>query len=232
MAMAEVMEFYVNQIASLDVEGSTFRDTHVGHHIKSRAQETVVRNSVLDDGQGDASYSVDLPNGGRVLLEGNTFTQTGLRGINTTMVAYGAEGNLHSENSLLVKNNLFIDDHANGKGVHNHTDTAVILQGNTFQNVETEVVGPHEFIDAGAADPAVDDGTITVEGAMGDGLASDGSAETLPDTSDEGFFPGNLFTCTTKKSNDAMQSDPDDGLVNAHEGSEGIGSEGGVGDWW
>ena len=231
---------YVNQIASLDVADSTFRDTHVGHHIKSRAQETVVRNSVLDDGQGDASYSIDLPNGGRALLEGNTLTQTDLSGINTTMVAYGAEGDLHSENSLLIKNNAFIDHHAKGKGIDNHTDTPVILQGNTFQNVETEVVGPHEYIDAGAANPAVDDRTTTAEdtvidGLVNDGLVDDGGGETagtLLGTSNEGVRPKDLFTYTTKNSNDSTQSGPADVLVDAHESNDGVGLDGGIGDWW
>ncbi len=228
---------YVNQIASLDVAGSTFRDTNVGHHIKSRAQETTVRDSTIDDGQGNASYSVDLPNGGRAILEGNTLIQTDLPGINTTMVAYGAEGNLHSQNSFLIKNNLFIDHHANGKGVYNHTDTAIILQGNTFQDVETEVVGPHEFIDAGAPDanPAADDGTPTAEDTAIDSLANDSSAETadnVTDTPNEGFSPENLFTYTTKNGSRGTESDVTDVLVNAHDCSEGIGSDGGAGDWW
>lgn len=148
---------YVNQIARLDVDDSSFRDTKVGHHIKSRALETSIRESLIDDGRGNASYSVDLPNGGRALLEGNTLIQSA-ETENTAMVAYGAEGNLHGENSFLIKDNRFIDHHPSGKGIHNHTDTVIILQGNTFEDVETEVVGPHRFVDAGAPDTAPETG--------------------------------------------------------------------------
>jgi hypothetical protein len=214
---------YVNQIARLDVQGSTFRDTNVGHHIKSRAQETTVRDSMLDDGRGDASYSIDLPNGGRAILEDNTLTQTSLSE-NPAMVAYGAEGNLHSQNSLLIKNNTFIDNHPNGKGIYNHTDTTVTLHGNTFQDVETEVVGPHQFIDEDAANPAGADGTTTAEDTIDDGSANDGltddssaeSANDLIDGADKGVLPRDLF----------------DMFVNDQDGHDGDGSNGSAGDWW
>ena len=68
---------YVNKVASLLVEDSTFRDTKVGHHIKSRAAETTVLGSMLDDGAGNASYSVDLPNGGRGVIEGTLKVMAG-----------------------------------------------------------------------------------------------------------------------------------------------------------
>lgn len=138
---------YVNRIANLTVEDSVFRDTKVGHHIKSRAEQTTILNSTIDDGGGDASYSVDLPNGGQAVLEGNTIIQTALANINNTMVAYGAEGNPHSENSLLVKGNTFVDHHAKGKGVKNFTDVVVVLENNDFQDVETIAVGPHEIVE-------------------------------------------------------------------------------------
>jgi hypothetical protein len=201
---------YVNQIARLDVQSSIFRDTNVGHHIKSRAQQTTVRDSILDDGQGDASYSIDLPNGGRAILEDNTLIQTSLSE-NPAMVAYGAEGDLHSQNSLLIKNNTFIDNHANGKGIYNHTDTAVTLQGNTFQDVETEVVGPHQFIDEGAANPAGAAGTTTAEDTVDDGLAND-----LIKASHE----------------EVLLRDLSEMFVNDQDGHEEGGSNGSADGWW
>jgi hypothetical protein len=94
--------------------------------------------------------------------------------------------------------------------------------------------GPHDFIDAGGTHLAVDDGTITAENAVIDSLAGDGGAETtdiLFDASNEGSSPRDLFSYTTKNSNDGTQSGPADGLVNAHDGSDGAGPDGGVGDW-
>jgi hypothetical protein len=213
---------YVNQIARLDVEGSTFRDTKVGHHIKSRAQETTVRDSILDDGQGDASYSIDLPNGGRAILEDNTLTQTSLSE-NPAMVAYGAEGNLHSQNSLLIKNNTFIDNHGNGKEIYNHTDTAVTLQGNTFQDVETEVVGSHQFIDEGAANPAGDDGTTSAEDTTNDSLADDGLA-------DDGSTTDELAGGSVNGSTTTAEDTTDSGSANDEAVNEDLASNSGAND--
>lgn len=53
------------RIARLDVFSCVFRDTHVGHHIKSRARTTFVRDSRIEDGPtGTASYLIELPDGG------------------------------------------------------------------------------------------------------------------------------------------------------------------------
>ena len=60
---------YVNAIAKLDVSDTTFSGTNVGHNIKSRALQTTVTDTVLDDGiSGTTSYAIDLPNGGDVAL--------------------------------------------------------------------------------------------------------------------------------------------------------------------
>jgi hypothetical protein len=155
------------------------------------------------------------------------------------MVAYGAEGNLHSQNSLLIKNNTFIDNHGNGKGIYNHTDTAVTLQGNTFQDVETEVVGPHQFIDGGAANPGGDDGTTTAQDTTDDSLADDGLADngsandglaggsvndettttTVEDAADDasandGLADGSVNDGTTTAEDAASESSANDGLAN------------------
>ncbi len=136
---------YINDVALLSVVGSLFLDTKVGHHIKSRARRTEVRNTVLDDGVGDSSYSIDFSNAGVGIVEGNTIIQTGKSGINKTMISYGAEGVKYPENSLLVKGNTFIDKQTSGVGVNNRTSVVVKLDGNSFQGVRTPVSGPHEY---------------------------------------------------------------------------------------
>ena len=56
----------------LDIEHCVFLDTKIAHHIKSRARNTVVRDSRIEDGEsGTSSYLIDVPNGGNVLIQGN-----------------------------------------------------------------------------------------------------------------------------------------------------------------
>jgi hypothetical protein len=57
----------------LDIRRCVFLDTKVAHHIKSRARNTVVRDSPIEDGPtGTSSYLIEVPNGGNVLIQGNT----------------------------------------------------------------------------------------------------------------------------------------------------------------
>jgi hypothetical protein len=67
---------YVGRIDSLQVRGSRFHQGHVGHLLKSRARRTELAYNLLVDGAaGRASYEVDLPNGGDVLLVGNSLAR-------------------------------------------------------------------------------------------------------------------------------------------------------------
>jgi len=76
----------------LTVLGSFFRETKIGHNLKSRAKETRIENSYFMDGpNGTASYQIDTPDGGLVYLRGNLF-QKGPNADNSTVIAYGAEG--------------------------------------------------------------------------------------------------------------------------------------------
>jgi hypothetical protein len=60
-------------IALLEIDHSVFLDTKVAHHIKSRARNTVIRDNRIEDGPtGTASYLIDIPNGGNVLIQDNT----------------------------------------------------------------------------------------------------------------------------------------------------------------
>lgn len=102
---------YAGRIAKLDVSGSRFHNGHIGHLIKSRARQTVLRYNLIHDGpEGSASYEVDLPNGGNALLVGNIIGQNRDTD-NPVVIAYGAEGGVWPENRLtLAHNTLYSDD--------------------------------------------------------------------------------------------------------------------------
>jgi len=166
---------YLNNIASLTVEDSTFSGTLVGHDIKSRAATTIVRNNVLDDGvSGTASYAIDVSNCGIAQIVGNQITQ-GPNTQNPAMVVYGAEGCTKAANSLLVENNSFVNSKPGTSiGVNNFSSVVAVLRGNTFTGLSQNLRGPGVF--AGPTDPDPDPVPTPVPAPMSLALLGFGAA--------------------------------------------------------
>ena len=117
----------------LDIEHSIFHDNKIAHHIKSRARNTIVRDSRIEDGaNGTTSYLIDVPNGGNVLIEGNTM-QKGAHSSNPGVaISLGIEGATNRTDVQIIKNNSFRNDLPNRTiFVRNTTGTPVVLSGNT-----------------------------------------------------------------------------------------------------
>ena len=99
---------YVGRIARFSVRGSRFYSGFEGHLIKSRARESRITYNLIHDGEeGQASYEIDLPNGGLAWVIGNVIGQ-GDEAQNPVMVAYGSEGNAWPKNGLYVSHNTFV----------------------------------------------------------------------------------------------------------------------------
>jgi hypothetical protein len=63
---------YIGHIALLHIERTKFFETREGHHIKSRALRTeLIGNDIQDGVKGTASYLVEIPNGGALIMQGN-----------------------------------------------------------------------------------------------------------------------------------------------------------------
>jgi hypothetical protein len=125
---------YVNHIALLHVEGSRFADTHMGHNVKSRALRTEVIDCDIRDGpEGSSSYLIEVPNGGSLIVQGNTM-EKGPRSENSgNAIMIGAEGVSQPTGELLFKDNRFINDQDRRTTfVHNITATRALLVGNRF----------------------------------------------------------------------------------------------------
>lgn len=100
---------YVGRIARFELSGSRFQNGYWGHLVKSRARISELRYNLIADGpSGEASYEIDLPNGGEATLVGNIIEQSA-RPQNTTIVAYGAEGSGWPENTLALTHNTIIN---------------------------------------------------------------------------------------------------------------------------
>jgi hypothetical protein len=135
---------YVGAIALLDVEHSHFTDTHEGHDIKSRALRTVLRNNDISDGPtGHASYLVDVPNGGNLLMERNTLSKGPHTDNATTAVSIGAEGVHNPTDSLVIRDNSFTNLLPETTDfVHNLTQTDAELIGNRLAGKVMPLQGP------------------------------------------------------------------------------------------
>jgi hypothetical protein len=127
---------YVGAVRSLTVSGSWLWGADVGHELKSRAARTTIVGNRISDADATASYSIDLPNGGRALVAGNVIIQ-GPRSENSTLVSYGAEG-LAGSRELWVVNNTLVNRRPTGTFV-------TVADGGRAHLVNNLVVGPGDL---------------------------------------------------------------------------------------
>jgi hypothetical protein len=105
---------YVGRIGRFSLRGSRLLRGHEGHLLKSRAGESLIVGNRFDDGlQGQASYEIDLPNGGVAWVEDNTLVQSP-KTQNPVMLSYGAEGQPWPQSRLTLRGNRFVDHLAAG----------------------------------------------------------------------------------------------------------------------
>lgn len=110
---------YVSSGGKLDVSGSKFISTRIGHHVKSLADATLVRSSLFDDGYGRSSYAIDVSRGGDVLIENNTFIQAG-DADNYTIINYDLTRGGEARGLVVV-----------GNAITNRFDGGVLLRNDT-----------------------------------------------------------------------------------------------------
>lgn len=93
---------------SLKIVDSLFLSSRrEGHEIKSRAQRTHITRSVIASLGGRDSRLIDIPNGGRVLIEKSVLEQ-GPVSSNMDMIGYGLEGAKHKNNQFVLEGNTII----------------------------------------------------------------------------------------------------------------------------
>ncbi|MDA8250978.1 MAG: right-handed parallel beta-helix repeat-containing protein [Rhodospirillales bacterium] len=126
---------YINAAALLRVEHSKFFETKHGHHIKSRAKETEIIDCDIADGpNGTASYDIEIPNGGGVVVRGNHIEKGPKSENHTGAVVIGFEGITQPTPQIAVENNTFqVDGDYNSYLVVNMTATPAELKGNILK---------------------------------------------------------------------------------------------------
>lgn len=99
---------YVGLIDRLVVRDSWSHSARVGHLLKSRARENHIVGNRLVDGDGNASYELEFPNGGIALVSDNRIEQSA-RSSNPVIVSIGAEGYRWPVNELEMTGNTVVN---------------------------------------------------------------------------------------------------------------------------
>jgi len=133
---------YVGEIATFTCTNSRFRATNIGHHIKSRALRTTIRNcEVGTDFNGNESYNIDVPQGGDVAMAGCHLRQGPLTD-NEVMLNFAGERNPHPGGSLVVTDTVF-ESTSGGTGIRIHANADVVarVENCVFNGVDVAVEG-------------------------------------------------------------------------------------------
>ena len=134
---------YVGNSKLLRVERSQFSDTRQGHSIKSRAERTeIIGNTIIDGPEGTASYLIDIPNGGSVVVKDNTMEKGPMAENRSTAIEIGAEGVTQPTREILIENNTFRNAGSyDTVFVSNFTATEAVLRGNHVSGRAKELRG-------------------------------------------------------------------------------------------
>lgn len=171
-----------NAVQRFTLRHSYSHRAHIGHNVKSRAQENyILYNRIMDEADGTASYAIDLPDAGRSYVIGN-LVQQGLQTDNTTILSYGAEGGVNPAKELYVANNTFVNDLGNGAFLVVRSGTTAQIVNNLFVGGGTVLSGPGTLVnnlatsDAGLVDRTGYDYRLTAGSAARDAGSAPGSA--------------------------------------------------------
>jgi hypothetical protein len=118
-----------------------------GHNIKTRGQNNfILYNRIMDESDGTASYSIDVPDCGRTYIIGNVIEQGPSSG-NSSIIAYGAESSSNTQDLYVINNTI----------VNNRTAGGTFLQinGGTPARVMNNILyGPGTPWSGGVVVPA------------------------------------------------------------------------------
>ncbi len=145
---------YVGDIAQLTVENSYFTGAVVGHEIKSRAANTLILDNVIADGPtAPTSYSIDLPDGGQAVIQGN-YIEKGPNAQNDTMIHFGGEGLPYAGSSLVVTGNTLVNDlqNSNATGLTNATGSVATISNNVVVGLSATQLAHGPYIATGNVD--------------------------------------------------------------------------------
>jgi hypothetical protein len=102
-----------------------------GHLLKSRSKQSFVLYNRFTGGQTAESYELDFPNGGLVVVVGNSVQKSPNAG-NPISLSYGEEGLTNPDHRLFVVNDTFVDDHGGGTFVKVASGGTLVAHNDLF----------------------------------------------------------------------------------------------------
>lgn len=107
-------QIYVGRIGRFTLTESFVHHGYEGHLVKSRALASrILYNRISDAPDGRASYELEFPEGGDVVVLGNVVHQAASTE-NRVIIAYGAEGTRGANDRLVVAWNTIVDEWPGG----------------------------------------------------------------------------------------------------------------------
>lgn len=203
---------YIGPINTFIMVDSVSEDAVIGHEVKSRAFNNVIENNLIEDNAtGTASYSIDLPDGGNAIIQGNTI-EKGPDAETGTMIHMGG-GEQYNPGTVTITDNTLVDDFSTPgavSAVYNQTlNSNVIVSNNTFADNTPNTIlrGPGTEtanISAGGTVLASSSSALPTTAAMTTNFSGLGAAETFTFTKTGYTVVGgsSLLTVTNALMND------------------------------
>ncbi len=131
---------YISNVGSFTLRHSWSHHAVVGHEVKTRARVNYIEYNRITNEMGNASYEINIPNGGTSYIIGN-MVQQGPYSQNSGIISYAEEGASNPDQHLYVINNTIVNNRGTGTFVRNASATGCLLQNNIFQGNGTILNG-------------------------------------------------------------------------------------------
>lgn len=123
---------YIGKVRSFTLRFSHSHDSNAGHEVKSRARINHIEyNRLTDEGDGNSSYLIDIPEGGYAYVIGNVL-EKGARSQNPNAISFAAERRDVDEGGLWVVNNTFYNRQLDAIFVANRSKLPTLVLNNVL----------------------------------------------------------------------------------------------------
>jgi hypothetical protein len=177
---------YIGKVRTFTLRFSHSHDSVRGHEVKSRARFNYIEyNRLSDENDGDSSYVIDVPEGGRAVVLGNVLEKGG-RSENPNVISYAAENRGVQDGGLWVVNNTFYNRRLDAVFVANRSKAPALVVNNVLLGAPVVLLdGPGEERNnfrrpaSGMVDPAAYDFRLTADSPLIDSAEDPGAAAAI-----------------------------------------------------
>ena len=127
----------IGDVGAFTLSNSFLHTPKGAAQLRSRAENNVIVNNVIDDNYTDTSYAIDLPNGGNAIINGNSIQHVAWDGY-TAILSYGEAGALYAGRSVQFNDNLvFNGDPSTPELLWSNHGAIITGSGNSVYGVAT-----------------------------------------------------------------------------------------------